>query len=417
MPGAGPILLFDKSILQSLSVDEAVWFDTFFFPCITPVFFTETLADLEKEVQKGRSPEEVVGNLAEKTPIGGAINVYHHTLSVNELLGRTVELRHVPVVPGGNPVNAPNGRRAVVYDSPPEAAALSRWQEHDFLDVERRFAKAWRDALSGIDLDALFRQGRDIIRRVGRPKDLLAAKVTAAELVRKPGSRYVAEALAGYKPDDLGRIVLERWRSNGSPPITDYAPYTAHLLLVDLFFCIGLGADLIGRERPSNKIDIAYLYYLPFCMAFTSRDKLHERTAPLFLDNDQVFIRGDDLKTDLAKLDAHYSQLSDEEKLRGVMSFAHYPPVEGEFLTSKLWDQLMRPEWRDWAQKQSEIRSKENDAKIVAEINEIADAQRLSIEDLSEYEEPEAVLVQRKVPLYRGKWRMVPPEVENSATK
>jgi hypothetical protein len=100
MPGAGPILLFDKSILQSLSVDEAVWFDTFFFPCITPVFFTETLADLEKEVQKGRSPEEVVGNLAEKTPIGGAINVYHHTLSVNELLGRTVELRHVPVVPG-----------------------------------------------------------------------------------------------------------------------------------------------------------------------------------------------------------------------------------------------------------------------------------------------------------------------------
>jgi hypothetical protein len=77
----------------------------------------------------------------------------------------------------------------------------------------------------------------------------------------------VAESLAGYKPDDLGRAVLERWRANGSPPITDFAPYsTAHLLLVDLFFCISLGADLIGRERPSNKIDIAYLYYLPFCI-------------------------------------------------------------------------------------------------------------------------------------------------------
>ena len=304
-----------------------------------------------------------------------------------------------------------------MYDSPPEAAALSRWQEHDFLDVERRFAKAWRDALSDIDLDALFRQGREIIKRVGRPKDLLAAKVTAAELVGKPGSRYVAEALSGYKPDDLGRAVLERWRANGSPRITDFAPYTAHLLLVDLFFCIGLGADLIGRERPTNKIDIAYLFYLPFCIAFTSRGKLHERTAPLFLDHDQVFIRGDDLKADLAKLDAHYSQLSDAEKLRGVMSFAHYPPVEGDFLTSKLWDKLMRPEWRDRAKRRSEIRSKENDAKIVAEINEIADASRLSIEDLGEYEEPEAVLVQRKVPLYRGKWRMVPPKVENSAAK
>jgi hypothetical protein len=106
MPGAGPILLFDKSVLQSLSVDEAVWLDTFYFPCVTPLFFTETLADLEKEVQKGRSPEDVVGNLAEKTPIGGAINVHHHTLSANELLGNTVELRHVPVVPGGKPVNA-----------------------------------------------------------------------------------------------------------------------------------------------------------------------------------------------------------------------------------------------------------------------------------------------------------------------
>src|SRR5713226_330445 len=213
MPGAGPILLFDKSVLQSLTVDEAVWLDTFYFPCITPLFFTETLADLEKEVQKGRSPEDVVGNLAEKTPIGGAINVHHRTLSVNELLGNTVELRHVPVVPGGNPVNTQNGRRAVVYDSPPEAAALSRWQEHDFLDVERRFAKAWRDALSGIDLDALFRQGREIIKRVGGPKDLLAARVTAAELLRKPGSRYVADALAGHEPEDLGRAVLERWRA------------------------------------------------------------------------------------------------------------------------------------------------------------------------------------------------------------
>lgn len=125
-------------------VDEAVWLDSFYFPCITPLFFTETLADLEKEVQKGRSPEDVVGNLAEKTPIGGAINAHHHTLSVNELLGYTFELRHVPVGPGGDPVNTRDGRRAVVYDSPPEAAAVSRWQEHDFLDVERRFAKASR---------------------------------------------------------------------------------------------------------------------------------------------------------------------------------------------------------------------------------------------------------------------------------
>lgn len=204
-----------------------------------------------------------------------------------------------------------------------------------------------RDALSGIDLDALFRLGREIIKRVGRPKDLLAVKVAAGELLRKPGSRYVADALA----------------------------------------------------------------------AFTSRDKLHERTAPLFLDKDQVFIRGDDLKDDLAKLDAHYSQLSDEEKLRGVMSFAHYPPVEGDFLVSKMWDKLMRPEWRESPTRQPELRSIENDAKIIAEINEIADSPRSSIKASDLHQDPDAVLVQRKIPLYRGKWRMVSPEVEKSSAR
>jgi len=44
----GPIVLFDKSFLQSLNIDEAVWFDHFFISNIPPIFFTETLADLKK---------------------------------------------------------------------------------------------------------------------------------------------------------------------------------------------------------------------------------------------------------------------------------------------------------------------------------------------------------------------------------
>ena len=37
--GVGPTLLLDKSILQSLSLDEAVWLDTFYYPNITPLSF------------------------------------------------------------------------------------------------------------------------------------------------------------------------------------------------------------------------------------------------------------------------------------------------------------------------------------------------------------------------------------------
>ena len=51
----GPILIFDKSTLQSLNVDEAVWLDNFFMTNITPLFFIETLADLEKRGKKRKN--------------------------------------------------------------------------------------------------------------------------------------------------------------------------------------------------------------------------------------------------------------------------------------------------------------------------------------------------------------------------
>jgi len=49
----GPTLIFDKSSLESLNPDEAMWLDTFFLSNITPLFFVETLADLEKKNKVG----------------------------------------------------------------------------------------------------------------------------------------------------------------------------------------------------------------------------------------------------------------------------------------------------------------------------------------------------------------------------
>ncbi len=57
----GPIVLFDKSFLQSLSLNESVFFDHFFLPVICPIFYVETLADLDKTVREGRTPEQEVG--------------------------------------------------------------------------------------------------------------------------------------------------------------------------------------------------------------------------------------------------------------------------------------------------------------------------------------------------------------------
>lgn len=413
--GIGPILLFDKSLLQSLSVDESVWLDTFYFPCITPLFFVETLGDLEKEVERGRTPEDVVGNLADKTPSGGAINIYHRTLWRNELLGYKFELRHAPAVGGGKPVRTRDGRGGVVYDVPPEAEALERWQQHRFLEVEHDFAKSWREGLSDVDLESLFREGRQIIQRLGRPRDLTAARVMAQSILIKPGSRYVRDVFETLEPREFRDVILDRWQSDGDPPIKKFAPYTAHVFLVDLFFRLGLGADLIGRERATNVVDLAYLYYLPFCMAFTSSDKLHERMARALMDESQVFVPGRDMKADLAKLDEFYSRLPEEQKARGVMSFAHYPPIEGDFLVSKLWDKLMNPEWREWESRPRIEKSAEVDAEMIARMNEMSEAPFDPRQDL--ISNPDAVMVHRSIPFQKGKWQMLPREVLKTSEK
>jgi hypothetical protein len=65
----------------------------------------ETLADLEKIDAKRRSPEQVVGGLAAKTPLGGRPNVHHAALCEGELLGYAVDMRlGRPVIAGGRPV-------------------------------------------------------------------------------------------------------------------------------------------------------------------------------------------------------------------------------------------------------------------------------------------------------------------------
>jgi hypothetical protein len=66
----GPMVLFDKSFLQSISTDEAVWFDHFFLPIVCPVFYVETLGNLAKESVK-RTPEEIVRDIANKFPEWG----------------------------------------------------------------------------------------------------------------------------------------------------------------------------------------------------------------------------------------------------------------------------------------------------------------------------------------------------------
>lgn len=155
---AGPITIFDKSALELLNVDESCLFGHFYRINLTPVFFVETLADLEKHVAEGRTPERVVGSIAHRTAgMTADANVHHLRICVAELMGEQVPIdRRFPAIDGGRPVRV-KGRKGLVYKQGPEFDALNRWQNGEFLEVERRHAKAWRQALATLDLDATYR--------------------------------------------------------------------------------------------------------------------------------------------------------------------------------------------------------------------------------------------------------------------
>ena len=341
----GPILIFDKSTLQSLNPDQAHWMDNFFMSNITPLFYIETLADLEKEVRVGKTPEQVVGEIAYKSPDMQAYpNVHHLTLIWGELTGKgKIEMTGFPILGGGQPVTL-GGATGIIYKQSPEEEAFNRWQNGEFLELERGMAKRWRRELESIDLKAMAASFKGMHERAGRPQELADIKALAEAIVDGPEQeavlRMALELTIGY--GDWGEQIIDRWNTLGRPRMKEYAPYLTHVLTVDLFFYLGMAASQIGNDRKSNKADIAYLYYLPFCMVFTSRDDLQVRSAPLFLRTDQSFVHGDDLKADLKRLDQYYDALPEEKKKKGVFSFAAYPPNDDSYLVTQLWKKHMK---------------------------------------------------------------------------
>ena len=412
----GPTLIFDKSVLESLNPDEAVWLDQFFLANITPLFFVETLADLQKNTRSGRTPEDIVWSLAYRTPdLHSKANVHHRTLLEGELTGEEkMEMDGRPVIGGGKYVEL-GGQTGVFFEASPEEEAMKRWQEHKFLELERFYAQQWRTGLSNVDLEEIYSYYQKAFAGHPKPKTLEEVKAMADKFIDNPNQEQVL--ITGLTSigvtTKFQQEIVTRWQSAGKPSIRKFAPYFTHVISVDLVFMFGIGADLIGRGRPSHKIDVAYLYYLPFCKIFTSNDKLHKALAPLFLTPNQSFISGEELKEDLKKLDAHYDTLPEETKVRGVYVFAHSPPLDTSFLVTRLWDKYMSPKWRE----RTNPEPKPNSPIGKDFYDKIRDLEKKAKTEgttqPSRAGESDQMVIKRMVSGKRGKWTRFPPEVMN----
>lgn len=411
----GPITIFDKSFLQSLSVDESVWFDNFYLVNISPLFYIETLADLAKEMSRGRTPEQIVGEIASKTPeMGGSPNMHHMDLLIHNLLGHKVVMDGRPILAGGKPVIS-GGKKGVAFNISPEAKAYSRWQNHEYLEIERDFAKQWRAQVKAMTFESSQSYAEKLGIDINQCKNINDAYSAANSLVgfnSKPYDLMEFVLKSFTVPRELHEQIVQRYQISGFPPLNSYAPYVAHVIKVEVFFHICASRGFISPDRPSNKIDIAYLHYLPFCKLFVSGDNLHKRVAPLFMNKDQLFVWGPDLKADLTALNKLYMDLPQETKDKGIMSFASKPPTDGDFLTSKLWD-LMGTGWR----KSNEIKlplTQENNDKLLNQMKSFKEVP-VTNPDFADFDidKLDSISLQHFVTKKKGSWFQLPKDLED----
>lgn len=410
----GPTALFDKSFLQSLSIDESVWFDRYFSANICPLFYIETLGDLEKSVGEGRTPEREVRAIAEKTPtMSGMPCAFHGMLILEDIFGNAAPMTGQIPVAGGRMVRV-DGKVGAVFNESPEAKAFSRWQRMQFAELDREAARDWRRVLGNTDLRSMAealrpfgidgKSCRTFEQAKGIAESLLLVRGGAADRLR------LALTFLGIHPSKYWGI-QQVWNRNGRAPLPAWAPFAAHVALVEAFMHVALASRLISDEVASNRTDIAYLFYLPFCSVFVSSDKLHRNCAPLFLRADQEFIWGQSLKADLAGIDDHYATLPDDVKEQGIQAFAPDPP-DGT-LVAGIWDRQF-PSWRASASGDSRGAASEG-SDVIERHNAMRSAPAIDPRTAPpSFEGPDMLSIERLVTKQKGKWWQLPKALEIS---
>ena len=207
----------------------------------------------------------------------------------------------------------------------------------DFPDIERQFAKRWRNDLNAIDFSAMIKK---VMTAIGgnwrRPKSLEDAKQMADIIIDYKDPEWLIRfGLDLLRVPEATEFVVQDWTYRRRPPIREHLPYFTFMLSINLFFCLLLPTQLLRNVKPSHQIDLAYLYYLPFCAIFSSRDNFHIQIVPLFLSPNQTFVHGDELNADLKKLNDIYSALPDEVQCTGLGGFARRPPDDTAFLVTR----------------------------------------------------------------------------------
>ena len=342
----GPTILLDKSALQRLSADEAFRLDMHYNVNIAPVLIVEILADLKKDTNKTiKTPEDEVRILANKVSGLSYINAHYREVLIGSLMGRPDPIVGQIPMSGGVPITDATGKRSVFFDEPPEKEAIRRWQQSQFTEAERLLAERWRGSTRKIDLEGFRNQLRKMHAKLPSIASLADLSAIIDDLLKVPSyQRFYLEWCmqeAGV-PKSRREAILRRWVNGRFGSLQTFSGYGYFIFRVILMFHLALILGLIGT-RPTNRIDLEYLYYLPFSHAFSSGDAFQRDFGRVLFLGDQDFIEADDLKQDMKNIQSHWDALGDNERTKWREEYGDYPPENDASPTYRLWKKHMRP--------------------------------------------------------------------------
>jgi hypothetical protein len=413
----GPSLIFDKSSLESLNLDEAALLDNFYRSNITPLFFVECLSDLEKAIKSRSTPEQLVGSLARRTPDAQSCAHAHHRRILGQELSGHLDLSQVlerPMLSHGEPVQL-GDKRGIVFRRSPEEEALERWTRGEFLEVERCHAKVWRRAITRINHDDLVKTITAGVGHWRKPASLEDAKQMADTIIDNMDPEWlIGFGLELLDIPEATAYVRAEWARKRKPTIRGYLPYFTLMLTINLFFSLVIQTQLLRNVKQSHQVDLAYLYYLLFCSVFTSRDRFHVQVVPFFMNKRQTFVHGDELKADLARLVDRYAALPEDVQRSGLITFAHTPPDDASFLVTRLWD-IYLPSWRAFRDYKKPQGSPEEDKKLVEEISRwVEGAPGMVSHNEHDVDKLDHITIARRVKVRKGRWRRFSEEQEQN---
>lgn len=372
-------IIIDKSTFQSLSFDELFRLSCYYKHIITPVLTMEILGDLKKEAQEGKAPpEDRVKDFAKKLfPMETVVNLHYKILLNGDLLGNPISFDGRPHVGIKKAVASESGMQGYLIEETEEEKSIYKWKDGNFTEADHELSALWRMTTTQEDLLERLKKSLNPDAAI-KFADFKELDKFVTESITSPATQefLLISLFQNYDIDAVTSVqIYGRWNQEGKPLIKEFAPFAFHCLKVDTLFLFGLTSGLIGT-RPTNRVDLEYLYYLPFGNIFTSNDKVHKNLVPLLLRDYQKFIVGPELKEDLKNIVAFLNTLEIEERRK----YKNVPPIIESSITFQLWKEFFNyPEKSNWNRDISD-REKEMMKEKMQEFERALDGESINLE-------------------------------------